>query len=77
MINPDTLYVPAEVAGMLRCGKTNVYDLIKSGDLAVTKIGAGSAGMRVKGSALQAFLEARTEGGPKPKGRFKFLKGLS
>jgi excisionase family DNA binding protein len=72
-IDPDSLYFPAEIAARLRCGKTNVYDLIKKGELAVTRIGSGRSGLRVKGSDLTAFLDARKEGGPKPKGRFKLL----
>jgi hypothetical protein len=74
-IEPDRLYLVAEVAGILRCGKTNVYDLLGERALARTTIGAGKRGMRIRGSDLLAFLDARREGGPSPKGAFKYLKG--
>lgn len=70
----DTIYTPAEVAARLRCSKTNVYDLIAGRDLAVTRIGAGKAGMRITGSALAAFLQSRTTGGPTAKGKIKYLR---
>jgi excisionase family DNA binding protein len=73
-IEPDRLYLVAEVAGILRCGKTNVYDLLNEGSLARTAIGAGNKGMRVRGSDLLAFLDARREGGPIARGSFKYLK---
>jgi hypothetical protein len=72
-IEPKKVYTPNEVAEILRCGRTNVYDHMDSGDLARTPIGAGKKGMRVMGSAILAFLEARTQGGPKPAGTFKYL----
>ena len=67
-IEENAIYTPAEVAGLLRCGKTNIYDLITGGDLAVTRIGAGKKGFRVQGSDIVAFLDARKTGGPKPQG---------
>jgi hypothetical protein len=73
-IEPDRLYLVAEVADILRCGKTNVYDLLGEGSLARTTIGAGKKGLRVRGSDLLAFLDARREGGPSPRGSFKYLK---
>jgi excisionase family DNA binding protein len=73
-LDADRLYTPAEAADWLRCGKTNIYDLMDSGDLAVTRVGAGKAGMRIWGSAIRSFLDDRTEGGPSPKGRFKHLR---
>jgi hypothetical protein len=73
-INPDRLYLVSEVADLLRCGKTNVYDLLNEGDLARTPIGAGKKGLRVRGSDILAFLDARREGGPSPQGSFKYLK---
>jgi excisionase family DNA binding protein len=76
-IENDTLYNVQEVARTLRCGKTNVYDLIESGQLAVTRIGNGRKGMRVRGADLAAFLDARKEGGPAPKTRFIFLKNMN
>lgn len=75
-IDKDCLYTPTEVATWLRCGKSNVYDLMLSGDLASTRVGAGKAGKRVRGSDIAAFLEERTEGGPSPKGTFRYLKGI-
>jgi len=73
-IEPDRLYLVAEVADILRCGRTNVYDLLSEGALARTTIGAGKRGMRVRGSDLLAFLDSRREGGPSPKGAFKYLR---
>jgi hypothetical protein len=73
-IDPDTVYTPAEVSLFLRCGKTNVYDLLTSGDLAVTRVGAGKHGLRVIGADLSAFLQSRKTGGPAPKSAFKYLK---
>ena len=64
---------PAEVSVLLRCSTTNVYDLMSGGDMAFTRIGAGKKGFRVKGSDLRSFLDARKEGGPKPKMSFKRL----
>lgn len=72
-LDNDRLYVPVEVAAFLRCGKTNVYDLLTAGDLAVTRVGAGKKGLRVRGSDLRAFLDDRKNGGPSPTGNFKHL----
>ena len=72
-VDPEFLYTPPEVATWLRCGKTNVYDLMNRGDLASTRVGAGRAGLRVRGSSLIAFLDERTDGGPSPRGTFKYL----
>jgi hypothetical protein len=72
-IEPDRLYLVAEVADILRCGKTNVYDLLGAGTLARTTIGAGKKGLRVRGSDLLAFLDSRRAGGPRPLGSFKYL----
>jgi excisionase family DNA binding protein len=73
-IEPDVLYTVAEASRLLGCGGVNVYNLLDSGDLARTRIGAGRKGFRVRGSDLLAFLEARREGGPQPRGGFKYLK---
>ena len=43
---------PQEVADQLRCGKTNVYDLMERGDLATTRTGAGRKGLRVMGARV-------------------------
>jgi hypothetical protein len=75
-IEPDVLYTPSEVGDLLGCSRTNAYDLLMSGELAKTCIGAGKKGIRVMGSDILAFLESRKEGGPSPKGSFKYLKGL-
>lgn len=72
-IEPDRLYTPQEVAERLTCGKTNVYDLMTGGELATTRIGAGKRGLRVRGSDITAFLDARTEGGPSPRSTYKHL----
>lgn len=72
-IDPDRLYSVTEVAGFLGCGKSNAYDLLLSGELAKTPIGAGSKGLRVRGSDLLHFLDSRREGGPAPQGSFKYL----
>src|SRR4051812_32914291 len=74
-LEPTTLYTMAEVAERLRCGKTNVYDLVDEKALAVVRVGAGNGGLRVRGSDLIDFLDSRREGGPSPRGRFKHLKG--
>lgn len=73
-IEMDALYKPAVVASFLSCGKTNVYELLNSGELARTRIGAGISGVRVKGSDIAAFIDSRREGGPQPRGTFKYLK---
>jgi len=75
-INPDRYYRPSEVASVLGCGKTNVYDLIAHRDLACTRIGAGNGGIRIHGAALLEFLRSRTEGGPTPKIKLKNLRNL-
>jgi Helix-turn-helix domain len=72
-IEPDVLYSVTEVARFLGCGKSNAYDLLLSGDLAKTPIGAGRKGLRVRGSDLLHFLDSRREGGPAPRGSFKHL----
>lgn len=74
MVDPDQLYKVPDVTAMLSCSPANVYNLLKSGDLATTKIGAGKAGFRVRGSDILAFLDSRREGGPQPQGTFKHLK---
>ena len=72
-IESENLYSPSQVADRLGCSKTNVYDLIGSGELAFTRIGASKKGFKIMGSDLQAFLESRKEGGPKPKMNYKRL----
>lgn len=73
-IASTALYTPQEVADILRCGKSNVYELITSGELAVIRVGAGKHGMRIKASDIDAFLESRRTGGPTAPGGFKHLK---
>ena len=73
-IEPDRVYLPVEVADILRCGLTNVYRLMSTGAIATITIGAGKRGKRISGRALQAFVEDRTEGGPAPKRTYKYLK---
>ncbi len=68
------VYLVTEAAELLRCGRSNAYNLVASGELACTKIGAGKKGIRVLGSDLLAFLESRREGGPMPQGTIKYLK---
>jgi excisionase family DNA binding protein len=75
--DPDMLYTANEAAERLRCSPANVYALLETGELAVTRTGAGRKGLKVKGSSLSAFLEDRTEGGPAPKMRFKHLRSLN
>jgi excisionase family DNA binding protein len=55
-IEENAIYTPAEVADLLRCGKTNIYDLISGGHMAVIRVGAGKKGFRVKGADILAFL---------------------
>ncbi len=76
-ILPDVLYSVSQTAGFLGCGKSNAYDLMLSGELARTRIGAGSKGLRVRGSDILAFLESRREGGPRPQGTFRHLPKLA
>jgi hypothetical protein len=73
-IEPDVLYTPAQVALLLGCGRANVYNLMQSGQLARTALGAGKTGFRVRGADLLDFLDARREGGPLPRGTFQYLK---
>jgi hypothetical protein len=72
-IQPDVLYRVGQTAAFLGSGLSNTYDLLLSGELARTRIGAGSKGLRVRGSDILAFLDSRREGGPRPQGAFKFL----
>jgi excisionase family DNA binding protein len=73
-VDPERLYTIGEVADRLRCGKTNVYDLVDGRALAVIRVGAGKGGFRVRGSDLLAFLDSRKSGGPKPEFAFKNLR---
>lgn len=73
-IASTALYTPQEVADVLRCGKSNVYELMTSGELAAIRVGAGRHGMRIKASDLDAFLESRRTGGPTQPGGYKHLK---
>lgn len=73
VIEENAVYKPDEVAKLLRCGRSNVYELMALGKIATTSVGAGMKGKRIMGSAVLAFLEARTEGGPQPRGTFKYL----
>ncbi len=73
-IDPDLIYTATETAAILCCSKTNVYNLMLSGELARTSVGAGKKGLRVRGSDLLHFLDSRREGGPAPRGDFKYLE---
>jgi excisionase family DNA binding protein len=75
-IDPDQLYTPKELAERLTCGKSNVYELMKSGEIATTRVGAGMRGLQVRGSDITAFINARTEGGSAPRSTYKHLKGF-
>ena len=72
-IDKDAIYTPNQVAGLLCCGKSNVYDLLGAGDLAVTRIGAKGKCFRIRGSDILAFLDERKTGGPQPRVRYKLL----
>src|SRR5262249_50227033 len=72
-IDPDKIYIVAEVAAILRCGKSNVYDLLYTGELACIPVGAGRKGRRVMGRDLLAFLDSRREGGPQQPATFKHI----
>jgi excisionase family DNA binding protein len=74
-IDEERLYTMAEVAERLRCGRTNVYDLVDERALTVIRFGSGKGGLRVKGSLLEAFLDSRKDGGPSSMCRFNHLKG--
>lgn len=71
---PDTLYTLDEAAARLRCSRINVWRLVDAGDLAAARVGAGRAGIRIRGAAIEAFLESRTAGGPKPEFEYVHLK---
>jgi excisionase family DNA binding protein len=75
-IEPNAIYSMTEVAALLKCGKSNVYDLASQGDLAVVRIGAGRGGIRVMGSDLLAFLASRREGGAEPKKKYRHLQAF-
>ena len=66
-INPSELYTVKEVIGLMKCGKSTVYNLINSQELASIRIGAFGGGVRVMGSDIEAFLGSRKTGGPQPK----------
>lgn len=72
-VNPDKLYKANEVASFLSCSTQNVYDLMTRREIATTRVGANNKGLRVRGAALIAFLDERTDGGPRPTGKFKHL----
>src|SRR4051812_28152499 len=76
VIDPGTLYVAKEAAGLLRCSLANVYDLIESQSIAVVSTGVGKKGFRLRGADILAFLESRKTGGPKPAKFLKNLKGI-
>jgi hypothetical protein len=65
-IEPHGIYKVAQVARLLSCSQTNVYDLLKARSLASTRIGAGDKGLRIIGSDILAFLQSRKSGGPRP-----------
>jgi excisionase family DNA binding protein len=73
-IDPAGIYTIAEVAKLLRCGQTNVYQLASAKQLAVIQLGAGTKGFRVRGSDLLAFLDSRKVGGPEPRQQFRHLR---
>jgi hypothetical protein len=58
-IEPDRLYRVNELIEILRCSKTNAYDLITRGDIRRTSVGSRGKGFRVRGSEILRFLEAR------------------
>lgn len=73
-IDPNGIYTVQEVAKLLRCGQTNVYELASSKQLAVVQVGAGKKGFRVRGSDLLAFLDSRKVGGPEPQKQYRHLR---
>ena len=60
MVDPEMSFKPREVADVLNCSLTNVYDLMRSGQVARTKVGPGKKGYRVCGSDLIAFIKEAT-----------------
>lgn len=74
-IDPERIYTVNEVSVILVCGKSNAYDLIRSGTLASVKVGTGNAGVRILGRDILAFIESRRSGGPSPSITFKNLRG--
>jgi excisionase family DNA binding protein len=75
VIDPDRIYTVAEVCAILACGKSNLYDLLKSGNLARINVGSGMAGVRVRGRDITAFINSRRTGGPAPTITLKNLRG--
>lgn len=74
-IDPAKIYTVINIGHILQCGKSNVYDLLKSGALASVSVGAGKAGVRVLGSDILAFINSRRTGGPRPNVALKNLRG--
>lgn len=74
-IDPSRLYRVNDVAQIFDCGKSNVYELIKSGAIATVSVGAGNSGVRVLGRDILAFVESRRSGGPAPTIAIKNLRG--
>lgn len=73
-IEASALYTVPEVMERLRCKKSTVYNLVQSGEIAHTRVGTGTGGIRVRGSDLANFIVHRTSGGPEPRGSFKHLR---
>lgn len=55
----NSLLSANEVAGVLRLGRTAVYELIKSGELSTVSVGPQSRTIRVLRSSLEQYLRQR------------------
>lgn len=58
---PVQLYRIVEVARVLGCGRTQVYELIAAGELRTVRMGVGGKGdLRVREDDLEAWIEKHT-----------------
>lgn len=56
----DPLYTVAEAAKLLRTGPDFVYDRINASEIAVVELGSTRKNQRIRQSALEAYIAART-----------------
>lgn len=74
-IDPSKIYTAINIGHILQCGKSNVYDLLRTGALASVAVGSGKSGLRVLGADILAFISSRRTGGPRPVVSVKNLRG--
>jgi excisionase family DNA binding protein len=56
------LYRPRDVADLVGCSLSWVYERMNDGSLPRVELGSGRAKQRIRADDLQAFIEARTFG---------------